>query len=320
MEIAPQNLRARSLPELLDAGASIYRDHFLHFLGVAAVAELPTALVTVLVATTLYSGQFPSYTNVFTEAGSVRPEVIAATVAGASLLGLLDLVLGSFGLAAMMYSIQARLGGQSPGVWQAYSAILGRMPALLATRFLVLLVIALTFVPAGVLFGVGAALASSGESSRSAVGVVLILAGLALSLAGTVLATFLWVRWRFHAQTSVLERKSPVSALRRSREIVEGRWWRTLGFVLLLQLFVVVLSATPGAVVGIPILIIYGPDAQTQFLPSLLSNSASTLAQILLLPVEVIALTLLYYDYRVRHEALDIETALARLNQEGASS
>jgi hypothetical protein len=124
------------------------------------------------------------------------------------------------------------------------------------------------------------------------------------------------VRWRFHAQTSVLERANPIRALGRSQEVIAGSWWRTFFFLILKFMFVTAVSVTPAALASVPTTIFGGPVADTRFWVQVLTNSVNALTVILLLPLEVIAVTLLYYDYRVRREGLDLQRALAALRQE----
>ncbi len=174
----------------------------------------------------------------------------------------------------------------------------------------------LGFLPSVLLFALGGFLAAQGEGGAAG-GIVLILVGVALLVLGLGLLLWLWVRWRFHSQACVLEETNPVRSLRRSQQIVYGNWWRTFFFLFLKYLFVSAVSLTPQALASVPVLIFAGPFGQTQFWPSLLSNSIGTLTSILLLPINVIAATMLYYDYRVRREAIDIEAQVAALEREG---
>ncbi|MDQ3854966.1 MAG: hypothetical protein M3281_01055, partial [Chloroflexota bacterium] len=83
--------------------------------------------------------------------------------------------------------------------------------------------------------------------------------------------------------------------------------------VLLLELFIGALSLSPSAVAQLPLLLIYGAEYSTQLVPAMLVQAAATLTQVLLLPIDIIAFTLLYYDHRVRREALDLQLQVQRL-------
>ncbi len=130
------NLRPRSLPELLDAGVALYRDHFLHFLAVTAVINLPLGLLNAVASSILFSGQAPSFGDFVFTADPFAPEVILAGLAGVVILWLLGALAGTLALAALLCSLQARLGGERPGVLEAYRVGLRRVPSLIGTRLL----------------------------------------------------------------------------------------------------------------------------------------------------------------------------------------
>lgn len=317
LELEPDNLRPRSMPELLDAGVALYRASFLHFLAVAAITQLPLGLINVTIGAALFNGQLPTFSNTAVTADTLDSAAVAVAILAALALGVLGIVLGSFGLAAMIYSVRARLSDEKPGAREVYTRALPRVPALLGARLLFTLALAGALLPAALLFGVGAYLASLSDSAGVGAGVIGVIAGVLLFGVGGILLIFLWVLWRFHSQAAVLESRGPLAALRRSREVLRGRWWRTVAFVILINMLVGALALSPSALVQLPLALVYGPFAQFEFWPALITNSVSVLTEILLLPVEVITFTLLYYDYRVRGEALDIELALRRL-REGA--
>jgi hypothetical protein len=66
-----------------------------------------------------------------------------------------------------------------------------------------------------------------------------------LIIPGIYLTVLLW----FSAQAAAVERTGPIGALRRSTQLVEGRWWSTLGITFLISLALFVVTA----VVGMPI-------------------------------------------------------------------
>ena len=81
---------------------------------------------------------------------------------------------------------------------------------------------------------VGAALRRAAPRLPAAAGaVVLYSLGVALGLVALIVpGIWLSVRWYFAAQAAVVDGLRPVDALRRSAEVVETRWWRTLGVLL----------------------------------------------------------------------------------------
>lgn len=311
--MAVEGLRPRGLADLLDAGISMYRGHFLHFLGIAAVSQIPLGLVSVVVAALFFSGRAPNPADLFLEPGGIRPEVIAGFAVGLVLLSVTSFLAESFSLAAMICSVEQRVTGRRPSVRQSFAETVGRIPALLGARLLYLLISVLIYLPVVAVF-VLAGISFVGNDV--AVGVVLLLVGLALLLGAVVLSVLLGIRWVLHAQAVVVEGQSPLRSLYRSSFLVRDRWWFTLGFVVVLSIFVSILSALPGMPVQLFVFIASSSRGEPGLTAQLLSNTVSTLTQVFVYPIQVIMMTLLYIDYRVRKEGLDLERAVTELYQE----
>ncbi len=93
-------------------------------------------------------------------------------------------------------------------------------------------------------------------------------------------------------------------ALARSRRLVKGRWWPTLGLVILGSLLAgVVNSALVGLAVGVAA---EGANAST-VLGFTVSTTASILAKAITTPFTAAYVTVLYFDLRVRREAFDLQ-------------
>jgi hypothetical protein len=136
---------------------------------------------------------------------------------------------------------------------------------------------------------VAAALRLAGPRLPAAVGaVVLYSVGVALGLVALIVpGVWLSVRWYFAAQATVVDGLGPGDALRRSAEVVETRWWRTLGVLLAFGLLVGIFGTVTVAVVrGIDDGVIY--------------TSAQVLLQAGLLSLTAIFGTLLFFDSRSR--------------------
>jgi len=145
-----------------------------------------------------------------------------------------------------------------------------------------------------------------------------LLAGLLAVLALPFLivpAILVMIMFLFSSQAVVVEGKGPVEALKRSRALAKGSWGRIAGIWLLTMLIVMV----PGSVVGGAVFavamggaILSGNIEAMTVLPvwaTTLANLLSTLVSALTTPFMVATLTLLYFDLRVRSEALDLQVA-----------
>jgi hypothetical protein len=109
-----------------------------------------------------------------------------------------------------------------------------------------------------------------------AIGLVLILPGI-----------YLAIRWFFVPQAVVIDGQQGLAALRRSGDLVQGRWWRTFGIVLLSQL--------PAVLIGVPFASI-AAQADRQ----LFALIGEIVTQAIAAPFVALLATLLYYDLRAR--------------------
>lgn len=136
-------------------------------------------------------------------------------------------------------------------------------------------------------------------------------------------AVILVTMWALTIPVAVLENKGLSDSVSRSAELTKGDRWRVLLICVLLGiLFYVIWS-----VINIPIFALIGisarssPEAMLGW-PQVALVLAQFLTQCLVGPLLTIALSLLYYDERVRKEAFDIQLMMATLDgrQAGAAS
>ena len=125
--------------------------------------------------------------------------------------------------------------------------------------------------------------------------VVLAAAGVVLGLICVILpGVFLAVRWYFVPQAVVIEGARGAGALTRSGQLVQGRWWRTLGLVALANLAV----AIPGFLVLAPFTALADSTdrAVWELVGAIVTTSITT-------PFLALYSTLLYYDLVARAES-----------------
>lgn len=120
---------------------------------------------------------------------------------------------------------------------------------------------------------------------------------------------YLLVRFLFVPQFLVLEKTTVREAFARSSHLVQGTWWRVFGTYILVNL-----PAIPGiALVGLLSLLLgalWGAKAA-----SIVLLLAPTLfVPTLIWPIPLTALTMLYYDLRVRKEGFGRERATASIS------
>ncbi|HYM14785.1 MAG TPA: glycerophosphoryl diester phosphodiesterase membrane domain-containing protein [Dehalococcoidia bacterium] len=106
-----------------------------------------------------------------------------------------------------------------------------------------------------------------------------------LTLLSVIGIPYFAVRWNFSPQAVIIEGKRNWAALDASSSIVKGRWWRTLGVLLL----IVMVAFVPLIAIG-----------AASLLPTLAATTIASAGLALVLPFIVSGQTLLYYDLRAR--------------------
>ena len=112
---------------------------------------------------------------------------------------------------------------------------------------------------------------------------------LSIFIIGIPLLVFAVVVLLFATHAVAIEQLGPTDAVKRSWNVVQGNWWRTFG------LFMAIVLAIIGAT-----LIIFLPAGM--FLPPVLLALLSTAFSAVVTPLVTIAITVLYFDIRVRKE------------------
>ena len=138
---------------------------------------------------------------------------------------------------------------------------------------------------------------------------------LGLSIALCVVPVVLWiwvfVGWSVVTPVMFVERIGLGAAMGRSWNLVQGRWWRT--FVILLLMYIVWYVASIALSGFIQVTQVLLMLVMSPFLASALAAASGQLVSALVNPVMQIAIVLVYFDLRVRREALDLFSMAARL-------
>lgn len=138
-----------------------------------------------------------------------------------------------------------------------------------------------------------------GRSGGIAIGFIIFLAVivlLSLTTIGLPIAVWLAVKWHFFVQVMIFDREArPAVAFTESSRVVRGKWWTTLFALLVYDLMAVI----PGILVGFGLLTI-GRTAVG------FANSISSILYAVLMPLSVIAVTLLFIERRENAEPEEI--------------
>jgi hypothetical protein len=196
----------------------------------------------------------------------------------------------------------------TPGAaWQQARALLWRLiGAAVAVFALTVGAVVVCALPGILILLVGAA---AGGGGLADLGAVLAVIG---ALGGVVLAIYIHVSLVFTTPIVMLEKQGVRDALRRSRTLVAGSWWRVLGITVLAGFIAQVVAG----VIGLPFSIAGAfqsfstfsdsSDVDYSFTTLLLSGIGGLLGSTISRPFAAGVGALLYVDQRIRREALDL--------------
>ncbi len=150
--------------------------------------------------------------------------------------------------------------------------------------------------------------------------------GLAVTVIGIPLAIYFAVRWGLYGLPVILEGSSGWSALTRSADLVKGSWTRVFGIVLVIYLIIFMIAFILQAAFGYILTTMGVPEIEEATTPlemfrQLLipaSNEIGWFAytirsfvqlciSAIVMPIEHLGFTLLYFDLRIRKEGFGTE-------------
>jgi Membrane domain of glycerophosphoryl diester phosphodiesterase len=316
LSLTTPRLAPSTLGEILDRTIQLYRSRFLLYLGISlvptAVAVIPACGVVLFLA---WAGS--------TSARAEAPA--AAAVAGFILLAVIGLLavpvlIATFALtlAAMPCAASRDYLGEKTTIREAYKSVWHhgwRYSWLLILEGLIVGVapVAVWIALVAVAAGLAAIAHLSGLGGGALIGLATFLAVVALT------AYFFWMLLRLSLAfpACVIEQIPATRALKRSSTLSTG----TKGRIFLLYLLVGVLNWILSMGVTLPLTIVMTllpgandpKNASTAGVVLLVVIYAAAFAiQALTRPIYGIALTLFYYDQRIRQEGFDIEWMMQR--------
>jgi hypothetical protein len=145
-------------------------------------------------------------------------------------------------------------------------------------------------------------------SFLTAAGVIL---GLLLCLAPGV---YLWISWTVAAPVLLLEDVRGRKAMKRSRQLVKGRFWPTFAVVLLVAILT---GLVQGVFVGILASVVSVSGNEVAL--AIADAVGQTVSGVLTTPLSAAVLTVLYFDLRVRKEGFDLELLSRRMGVDPAT-
>ncbi len=274
----PAAMRPLGVGEILDVAINICLRNVGTLLRLTLGIIIPVQVLSTLITLSVAADDeaddgFPGSGGLDSEGGLATPDDIWVVVAGFGLVGVLTLLAGVFATAASFRALSEAYLGRAPDWRESYRFAL---PRLLPLLWVVVLV---------------------------AVGTVL---GVFLLIVGAVI---LYVWWSVAAPVLLAEDVRGRKALRRSRQLVRGRWWATFGVLVVGLILAGIVTAGLGAVSA---LIVPGESDSAGRIVA--DGLAGLIASAITTPLTAAFTVVLYFDLRVRKEGFDLELLADRLS------
>jgi hypothetical protein len=303
-------LRPLTMGQILDRAVRLYRRNFATFTGIVALMLVPLSIIQLVAsiinvpATIEASEQLAelsgSTTNPFLEFAQLISTSTGGPITYVVLLLTFVLVNG-LATAALARAVGNSYLGEKTGIFEAYGRSLGSWMKLLLSMFIGGIIASLLFVfwlipCVGWLFG------------------------------GGLLVYFAYIIVPLIPTVIVLEGKDSLSAIRRAWDLARRRFWWVLGFVIVLWLFARVAISGPVVLISMVtnlLLLSFFPleDQATLITVRTIVNQVSTLTlQLIYIPLQITAFSLMYFDLRVRTEGFDLNLMMDEAQQPSAAS
>jgi hypothetical protein len=266
------NLRPLHLGEIMDGAVGLYRRNFWLLTGIIALAEIPLLLVQVVVPLVLQ--------------GIGADSSFSWWVNNTANISMRWVFVDGFGAAALSYAIAQRYLHQTTGILAAYRRLGASFFSLVGVLVLfpLLLFAALAW---GLFPCVGWV---------SSAGIFIFLSMAVMPLIPIVV---------------MIEHQPGPKAILRAWDLARRRFFWILGFNIVMAIFSWTLAAGPSLVASVLVTALIGNSLgdvsrTMESFYGLVSSVSGTLFNMLFLPIQVGAWTLIYYDLRVRSEAFDL--------------
>lgn len=297
-------LRPHGIGELLDGAFTLYRRNFLLLVAIAAVVQVPFALIQLVlfevsgVASRIGSLNDTLHT-IGNQGSALTPDQssqllsdLGGTVAYYALVFIVQyLVVYPLSLAATTAAVSNRYLDQEATVGGSYRAAFARWRSITAMVLAVALIVI-----GGLAVSVLLALAT-GQIAFFYLGFLVAIVAYVVVLVRTTVAP----------QAIVLERLGGFPGLSRSWALTRGASGRVFGIRFLLGL----IQLIAGYVIILPLdAAVAGTSTSTQLL---IGQVGQAVTAVFIAPITLVTLTLLYYDLRIRREGFDIEMLAASL-------
>ena len=268
----PAGLRPLGIGEIIDVAIKIYRARFWVLVKSVAVVVGPVFALSAIIRISIPSGD-----NLLVESEpGATPDFdfdqFLPFIAGTLLIALVAFVASQVATGACFKAISGAYLEEDPDWRESLRFAQSKLGSLLWLSFLM--------------------------------AILLLPAILACVLPGV----YLYVAWAVAAPVLLLEDRRGWSAMKRSRELVKGRFWPTLAVLLLVLILTAVVQAVfLGIFAGL--VSVTGNEVAR----ALADAIGQTLSSALTTPLSAAILAVLYFDLRVRKDGFDLELLARRM-------
>ena len=281
------DLRPRSNGQILDISLRLYRNNFWTFLGIVAIVQVPILIFTLLTLSALFQPFMA-----LMEDPLATPDMTGSVVANiaSNLNNVLSAVFVQFANAALSLAVASALFGRKITFRSAYGEVKRRWKSILGTAFLSAVILAAIGIATLILF-------------------ITILGW----MAGYGALIFYSVAiYPIAMPVLMLESESAWQVIGRAWRLVRNHFWRVLWFSIVLSAFILlvqfgVASLFIGLLGAAAVDGAMNESFGTGFWAAAAAGATGTiLVSMFLLPIRITAMTMLYFDLRIRDEGLDL--------------
>jgi hypothetical protein len=292
-------LRPMSTGEILDRTFNLYRSNLVLFAGIAVVPPALMLVVQLIQAGMVATPGHPRAAGAGLAAGGIGMMVgVAAYVIGLAVAH-----------AATVFAVSAVHLGRTTSIGESYGRVRGRYGRVI---WVIVQAALRSFLPAIVIIIAAAiimplAIKGAGKAGAALAGLVVVLAIIVAAVMGLVL----YLRFALAVPACVLEDIKAGDAIRRSVTLSQG----SRGQIFVIYFLMGIISFVVTWAFMIPAALLAAATAKgSPAVATLFTGLASFLAGTLAGPIATIALSLVYFDQRVRKEAFDLQLMMAAVD------
>ena len=314
------HLRAMSIGDMFDAAFRLYRKHFLTFIGIVALVQVPMSIVHFYLEYVVAGNATLDVLRFSARPPVIRPGqnplsafpinsflTFYGIIFGVAIFQ--GLIIQNLTTGALANAISRSYLGRPISILGAYGFGLRRYLSLIASSFVLLLIgIIVVALFGGCAFGAVVLFARSLGGRAAFAGILLGWFAIILLIILLIpVILFFFIRFVLTTQAIVLEGRGPLSGLARSWKLISKSFWRALGVFVLVLLLSYLLSVIPSLLLTFGLNLITGNSATSMLRNQALGSFVAQVGLIVGLPLLFSVYTLLYYDLRIRKEGYDLE-------------